>query len=506
MVNLLDNTGNLIAITTTANDGSYSFGILATGPYTLVETQPAGYGSSTPNTIPITLPAAGLANENFGETTASRAGAVFFDGNNDAVQQPSEPGIPGVTVTLTGADINGVVVNRTATTTVNGTYSFAGLLAPNAAGYTITETQPANYLQGKDAAGTAGGVTTVQDVISAIHLNPGLNAPGYTFGEQGTVVAGTVFLDLNKNAVLNPGEPGKTGVPITLLDSLGKTVASTLSNPDGSYRFSGIVPGNYRIVESPPGGFTPDTSVALSVTVPAAGLLNQNFGLTTPTGSLAGEVFVDFNNNGTQQPGEPGISAVTVTLTSGAFTTSTTTLADGSYIFTNLPAGTYTVTETQPVGYAQGQDRAGTSGGNAGVQDVISAVTLGVGVNATGYTFGELGAVLSGTVFNDANADGILDDHDFTHIVLNPGEVGTGYNFGQLPFVAYDSNRVMEGQRLANPLDAPLAPPATPSPTATLSGKPGAPRISPQASVGVKSEEAKPSLFSSLWNWLRSGE
>ncbi len=416
IISLVDSTGNLIATTTTAIDGSYTFHDLATGAYTILETAPAGYGSSTPHLLAINLPAGGLVNENFGATTGSVSGTVYFDGNNDGIQETGEPGIPNVTVTLTGTDIDGNPVNRAVSTAVNGTYGFAGLLAPSAAGYTLTETQPANFTAGKDAAGAAGGVTTVQDVISAINLVGGENAPGYNFAQRGTVVAGTVYIDLNKNGTLDPGEPGEGDVPVTLLNSSGNTVASTLSNPDGSYLFSGIVAGNYRIVESPPGGFTADTSTSLNVAVPPGGLLNQNFGLTTPNGSLAGLVFVDLNNNGTQQAGEPGIPGVTVTLTSGAnVIATTTTAADGSFIFTNLPAAAYTVTETQPLGYNEGQDRAGTSGGNASVQDVISAVTLGSGVNATGYTFGELGPMMGGNVFNDTNTDGVFETGEPGH-------------------------------------------------------------------------------------------
>ena len=53
-------------------------------------------------------------------------------------------------------------------------------------------------------------------------------------------------------------------MPVTLLNSVGATVASTLTNPDGSYLFSGISAGNYRIVETVPGGFTADTPTALT--------------------------------------------------------------------------------------------------------------------------------------------------------------------------------------------------------------------------------------------------
>ena len=82
---------------------------------------------------------------------ASLSGFVYFDANNDGVKLGStETGIAGVTVTLT--DSKGVSV--TTTTNADGSYSFTGLTPGT---FTVTETQPAAYLDGKDALGSAGG-------------------------------------------------------------------------------------------------------------------------------------------------------------------------------------------------------------------------------------------------------------------------------------------------------------------------------------------------------------
>ena len=356
VISLVDGNGNLIAATMTAVDGSYSFGVLATGPYTLVETPAPGYGSSTPHLLAINLPSNGVTGENFGATTGGLSGTVFFDGNNDGVQQAGEPGIPGVTVTLTGTDMMGNPVSRAVTTAFNGTYSFAGLLAPNGAGYTITETQPSNYGEGKDTAG--GGVTPRFKMLSVRSTWPGANMlPATTSPRSAPSSPERCFSISTKTPRSMPANPVRLALLSRFLNSNGQTVGSTLSNPDGSYLFSGIVTGNYRIIESPPSSFSPDTPTTLNVVVPTTGLLNQNFGLTTPNGSLAGLVFVDLNNNGTQEAGESGLPGVTVTLTSGASViATTTTAANGTYLFTNLPAATYTVTETQPLGYYEGQD------------------------------------------------------------------------------------------------------------------------------------------------------
>ena len=57
----------------------------------------------------------------------------------------------------------------------------------------------------------------------------------------------------------------------------------------------------------------------------------------------------------------------------------TATDANGFYEFTGLRPGSYTTSETQPAGYLDGKDTAGTAGGSTAVNDVISAVTLASG-------------------------------------------------------------------------------------------------------------------------------
>ncbi|WP_369425674.1 DUF7507 domain-containing protein, partial [Methanothrix sp.] len=60
---------------------------------------------------------------------------------------------------------------------------------------------------------------------------------------------------------------------------------------------------------------------------------------------VSGYKFNDQNANGAWDTGEPGIEGWTIYLSDGTTTISTTTGSDGSYTFTNLPAGTYTITE-----------------------------------------------------------------------------------------------------------------------------------------------------------------
>ena len=61
----------------------------------------------------------------------------------------------------------------------------------------------------------------------------------------------------------------------------------------------------------------------------------------------------DRNRNQSQDPGEPGLSDVLVTLKQGAATLATVRSgADGSFEFGNLPMGLYDVIETDPSGFS----------------------------------------------------------------------------------------------------------------------------------------------------------
>jgi hypothetical protein len=157
-------------------------------------------------------------------------------------------------------------------------------------------------------------------------------------------------------------------------------------------------------------------------------------------GSIAGLVFTDTNDDGAQAAaGEPGIAGATVRLigTNDRGTSirrRTTTVADGSYAFGNLRPGTYTVVETQPAGFADGKDAAGTSGGNAtGKNDLVFGIQLTAGTAAAGYLFGERAAtpattadlVLTRTPLHASVAPG--GDVTFSFTVRNAGpEIAAG--------------------------------------------------------------------------------
>ncbi len=86
-------------------------------------------------------------------------------------------------------------------------------------------------------------------------------------------------------------------------------------------------------------------------------------------------VFNDKNNNGKQDAGELGIAGVTVKLFDSANNqvgSSVTTDANGNYLFSNLPSGTYTVEISAPAGY---KSSTGTNGSATGAYEPTTGST-----------------------------------------------------------------------------------------------------------------------------------
>ena len=415
-VTLQNSAHSVVATTTTAADGSYLFAGVAAGNYFVVETQPTGYGSSasSPDTVAVVVPAGGAATARFADTLSTLAGSVYVDLNGNGIRDPGEPGINGVSVNISGTDAAGQSVNRVATSDASGNFLFIDLLTPNAAGYSVAEpVQPAAFADGLDAAGTAGG-SAGNDLISAIHLAVNTDATGYTFGERGTTVAGTVFKDVNGNNVRDAGDPGISGVILTLKNSSNATVGTTTTAADGTYSFAGLPSGNYTVVETQPIGYgsslgSPDS---VSVTVAAGASATANF--AEITSSLAGQVYADTNNNSKRDTGEPAIAGVTITLTGTdargtPVSRTTVTNATGDFSFSDLLSGAYTLTESQPTTYAQGTNTVGTAGGTIAATDTFSNINLLPGNAATGYLYGERGQSITGRVWLDSNRNGALE-------------------------------------------------------------------------------------------------
>jgi uncharacterized repeat protein (TIGR01451 family) len=122
------------------------------------------------------------------------------------------------------------------------------------------------------------------------------------------------------------------------------TVSSTTTTPNAACTSQ----PNPAAIATATGGLTAQDAGSLSCTPPP------------PTGQIGDFVWKDTDGDGIQDAGEPGIAGLTVTLT-GPVSATTTTSASGKYLFSNLPAGTYTVSVGTPSGLTPTLTGAGTA-------------------------------------------------------------------------------------------------------------------------------------------------
>jgi hypothetical protein len=184
-------TGTPIATTTTANDGTYSFGKLAPGTYFVQETVPSGWTQTAGASGYVVTVAPGSSNtgNNFADfKNITISGVKVLDPNGTGFSASDTP-LGGVTIDLfKDVDGNGVLTAAdggpvaTTMTACDGSYSFTNL-GPGT--YFVQEVVPAVYVQ------TAGG--------------PSLDASGnsyYTVAAQsGTNVTNENFADFHSTSL-----------------------------------------------------------------------------------------------------------------------------------------------------------------------------------------------------------------------------------------------------------------------------------------------------------------
>ena len=474
--------GSVIATTTTDANGGYNFSGLKPGDYQVKFTSPTGYSFSTANvgddskdsdadrTTGLTQTVT-LTSGEFNGTVdaglvrlASLGNFVFEDKNANGIQDAGEAGIANTTVNL--LDTAGNVITTT-TTDGNGLYSFSNLQPGD---YKVQFIQP-NGFNGVSPvnAGSNDAVDSDGLITDVVNLSAGENDTTVDAGFYKTASLGDfVFNDVNNNGIQDVAEAGVAGVKVELISPIdGSVIATTTTDANGVYSFSGLTPGNYQVKFTSPTGYIFSTanvgddskdSDANSTTglTQTVTLTSGEFNGTLDAGlvqvaSLGNFVFEDKNANGIQEAGEAGIANATVKLlgTTGNVIATTTTDSNGLYSFSNLQPGDYKVQFIQPNGFN------GVSPVNAGSNDAVDSdglitdvVNLSAGENDTTVDAGFYKtASLGDFVFNDANNNGIQDAGEagvagVTVQLLNPVDgsvIGTtttnangGYNFSGL--------------------------------------------------------------------------
>lgn len=237
---------------------------------------------------------------------------------------------------------------------------------------------------GQDVAGSMGKAGGLGDLEALC-----ANAP--------IEIGNRVWVDTNDDGVQGPDEPALANVTVNLFN--GSTqIGTATTDTQGAWYFGGVtnrnltggnvlapntsyevrVPLSQTTITS--GGYSLTTANAgandsidsdatassgnavIALTTGGAGANNHTYDIGFNNGlSLGNLVWSDRNNNGSVDPGEPGIDGVPVELVLGASTVATTTTTSGgNYLFGGLAPGNYIVRISPPVGYCSSTGTPGS--------------------------------------------------------------------------------------------------------------------------------------------------
>lgn len=346
----------------------------------VINTGPGGGDGDPTNVVDVPL----AAGENRTDVdfsfagTASLGDTVWLDLDGDGVQDPGEPGIPGVTVATVWLGLDGVPgggddITLTTETGGDGTYSFTNLPAGN---FTVTvDDSDADFPNGIDPTFDLDGVGTAHTTDAT--LATGQNRTDVDFGYVGQGSVGdTVWLDMDADGTVNGDEVGIPAAEVTVVwfgaDNTEGTaddlVFTTTTDANGNYLVERLPFGDVRVTITPatlPAGVTAthdldatlDNTTTLTLDGAAPDRRDADFGYRGDA-AIGDTVWVDIDGDGTvNAPGgvtETGLDGVDLDVrhagVDGEFNTAddlvvrTTTSGGGVYGVSSLPAGPVMVT------------------------------------------------------------------------------------------------------------------------------------------------------------------
>ena len=259
----------------------------------------------------------------------------------------SEPGLSMWLIVLSGTTYSGESVYRTRLTESNGYYEFKTVEAGE---YTVSEVMLTGWV---NIAPISSGTFAV--------------GSGTTFAcDFGNMPAGSIsgykWHDVDIDGVWDATE---FGIPLWTIylygyDIDGNTVSLvTMTDEDGYYEFSGLMPGVYDVSEEMPAGWFASTDAMVHIDVSALlpfDVTDVNFG-NAEYGRITGFKWLDAWMNGYRDGNEPYLPGWTIVLTGVADDGTiigplyAVTDANGAYAFDNLMPGVYTVTEVLQAGW-----------------------------------------------------------------------------------------------------------------------------------------------------------
>ena len=440
--------------TTTGAEGEYLFDELPDGAFTVTVRRgivlratnsgdPDGGANSTASLV-LFEGDRERRDQNFGYLGSNGVGdTVFLDSQGNGVDDGRivDPGIGGVAVIVIWLGTDGERgtsddISVVDTTNGDGRYSVLGM--PD--GRIEIEIDSISLPDG--AFVSIDPDVGLADGRSALSVESGTVDTEQDFGiAAGTAAVGdTVWLDLDRDGVRGLGEPGLTGAMVELRstgpDSVYGTdddfVVEAIVDETGSYLFESLPPSSYALtVTDLPVGMQPTADAdeiadgMTTVSLDAAEVdLSKDFGFVGDSG-VGDMVFVDSDDDGRRDAGEPGEPGLVMIVTSGGLDgqlgtnddlgVRTATSDSGLYLVTGLPAGAVQVSYDadelsggrMPVSDSDGGDATMASGTLVSTElnlDMDFVVGAEVDEPSAALTGG-----LGGAVFIDSDRDGSQD-------------------------------------------------------------------------------------------------
>ena len=392
---------------TTAGDGRFTISGVEPGTYTLVAYK-AGFTRAVSN-AGVAFTVEGDVNVTGATLTVSPLPPGQIAGNvKDTAGNP----IAGATATFTSQD---KTVVKTAVTRDGsqpnqpaGSYFADNVPVTN---YTATADGPLND-QSKPEYVKAPTPDAPYDTGVIVQANTTTQPVNFTLKPILATISGRIFDTTVGDTAA--GGANAAGATVTLLDSTGKTVLTTLAAADGTYTLASVpaaaTPTTYTITATKTGFGMAGPPVSVTVLLGDV-ITGKDIGIT-PLASISGRIYD--NTIGDTDVGGKSAGGATVALTDAAGKTVATVsanpvaanAANGTYTFTGVPPGTYTITATK-VGFATINN---TTTATVTLGSVVTGKDIGLtpiqSGSITGTVTDAAGAGVAGALVTFVSADG----------------------------------------------------------------------------------------------------
>ena len=344
------------------------------------------------------------------------------------------------------------------------TWTIGDMLAGEYASLFVTVTLNADT-DGKTLNNTAAFVNPPE-----YDLVPGNNSSSASITVKHRL-SGKVYYDANESSSFDNGEEPFKDITVELLGADGSVVATTKTDADGNYSFTGLDAGTYTVKVTKagdiaeltqtedPDGTKDNASGAITLNADNPVRENVNFGYIKKH-AISGNVYLDQNRDKTKNTGDIDLSGVTVKLLDkdGNVVGTTTTDKDGNYSFTGLNDGTYTVQvdktgpladkeQTEdPSGKADSRSQAITfTRTDPDVTNVNFGYADDYSIHGLVYRDGDRNETHGATEKGYANQTVELRDKDGKVVATTTTDANGAYSFEKLPAGDYTVKVVKDG-------------------------------------------------------------